>query len=228
LTVVSAASFLPGPLAPDSIASAFGEIILSGGASSGGTVTAGIIAIMVQDSSGTSRSATLLYLSNTQINFLVPAGTAPGPATVTVYTPVNRQLSAQVQIATVAPSLFTVGAGIAAAYAVQVAPGGAQTVEPVFTDQGGNIAVAPLNVNQPGQLYLTLFGTGFDAASLGATSATVQGVNAPVTYAGPQPDSSGLDQINLLLPPSLAGTGLAGVLVSVGGAVCNAVYVTIQ
>jgi uncharacterized protein (TIGR03437 family) len=224
LTVVSAASFLPGPLAPDSIASAFGDFLPSGSVA---PLSASVIAIVLQDSSGVSRSPTLLYLSRSQINFLVPAATSLGPATLTVYIS-GKQLSAQVQIAAVASSLFTVGAGIAAAYAVQVAPGGAQTVEPVFTGQGSNIADAPVSVTQPGQVYLTLFGTGFDAASPGTASGTVQGVRVPVTYAGPQPNSSGLDQVNLLLPPSLAGTGLAGISVSIGGAASNTVYVTIQ
>ena len=148
LTVVSAASFLPGPLAPDSIASAFGEMIPPG-SGSGAPLTAGVIAVTVQDSSGANRSATLLYLSSTQINFLVPAATALGPATVTIDA-AGRQLSAQVQIAAVAPSLFTVGASIAAAYAVQVAPGGAQTVEPVFTSQNGTVAAVPIERESTG------------------------------------------------------------------------------
>ena len=224
LTVVSAATFAPGPLAPDSIASAFGEIIPVG---SGATITAGILSITVQDSSGTTRSATLLYLSSTQINFLVPADTALGPALVTINT-FLKQLSAQVQIAAIAPSLFTVGEGIAAAYAVAVAPGGGQTVEPVFTAQSGNLALAPVSVHQPGQVYLTMFGTGFDAASLRSMPATVEGVSAPITYAGPQPDSPGLDQIDLLLPSSLGGTGLASIVVTFGATPCDAVFVAIQ
>ena len=175
-------------------------------------------AVSVQDVAGVDRSAAVLYASGDQVNFVVPTATAAGPGTITVTTVDGRQLSAPVLIQTVAPSLFTVAAGIAAAYAVQVAPDGTQTIEPVS---------APLSLNQPGQVYLTLFGTGFDAASRLPAAATVQGVSVSVTDAGPQ-GTAGLDQVNLLLPTSLAGTGVAAVSVTIGGAMANTVYITIQ
>jgi len=92
-------------------------------------------AVSVQDVAGVDRS---LYASGDQVNFVVPTATAAGPGTITVTTVDGRQLSAPVLIQTVAPSLFTVGAGIAVAYAVQVAPDGTQTIEPVS---------APLSLN---------------------------------------------------------------------------------
>jgi uncharacterized protein (TIGR03437 family) len=176
-----------------------------------------------------SRPAPLYFVSANQINFLVPAATALGLATVAVNGSLSsKPLTAQVQIAAVAPELFTVGSGIAAAYADQVAPGGTQTAVPVFTDQSGNIAPAPIDLTQPGAVYLTLFGTGFDATGAGSVVATVQGVSVPVTYAGPQGSFPGLDQMNLLLPSSLAGAGVASVYVSVAGQSSNIVFVTIQ
>ena len=231
VTVVSAASFEAGPLAPNSIAAAFGESLLSGGKMVSGalplpTSLAGIT-VAVEDSTATSRLAPLYFASNDQVNFLIPPATAPGTVTVTVSSASSAgPLITQAQVAAIAPALFTEGSGIAAAYGVQVAPGGAQTTVPVFTAQSGNIAATPIDVTQPGQVYLILFGTGFDAASAASTSATVQGVNVPVTYAGVQPTDAGLDQINLLLPPSLAGTGVASV--SMGGNASNAVLVTIR
>jgi hypothetical protein len=56
--------------------------------------------------------------------------------------------------------------------------------------------------------YLSLYGTGFAQASTSASSCTVGGVNVSVTYAGPEIQIAGLDQVNLLLPASLAGTGV--------------------
>jgi len=228
LTVVSAATFAPGPLAAGEIATAFGEIIPSG---TGSGLTGGILSVTVQDSSGNSRSATVLYLSKSQINFVMPNGLANGPATVMVSTS-GMQLTAQVQIVPTAPALFSVGSGIAAAYVVQVAPDGTQTVQPVFD---GNLEPVPIDVTQPGQTYLTLFGTGFGLATTGYMAANVQGVAAQVTYAGPQPNSQGLDQVNILLPASLAGAGVASV--TIGGflgsgpfppAYSNTVYATIR
>jgi uncharacterized protein (TIGR03437 family) len=217
LTVVSGASFALGPLAPDTFASAFGAMMGSG------------VTVTVQDSAGTSRTATLLYASPDQINFLVPAATAVGTATITVNgTLSGKTLSAQVEIAALAPALFSVGADIAAADVVDVALDGTQTYGLTFTVQSGTFAPAPIDVTQPGQVYLELYGTGFDAASAGSTTVEVQGVAVPVTYSGPQPTIAGLDQINIQLPPSLAGTGVASVSVSIGGHTSNAVYVTIR
>jgi uncharacterized protein (TIGR03437 family) len=216
LTVVSGASFISGPLAPNAFASAFGVMMGSG------------VTLTVRDSAGTSRTATLLYVSPDQLNFLVPVGTALGTATVTVNgTLSGKTLSAQVQIAALAPALFSVGSGIAAAGVVQVAPDGTQTYGLAFAVQSGRITTAPIDLSQPGQVFLELYGTGFDAASAGSTVAEVQGVSVPVTYSGSQSTFPGLDQINIQLPPSLAGTGVASVSVTIGGHTSNTVYVTI-
>jgi uncharacterized protein (TIGR03437 family) len=227
LTVVSAASFAIGPLAPDSFAAAFGQ----GMTGSAQPVAIGSLAgftVSVEDSAGTSRTATLYFVSDNQVNFLVPANTATGPATVTVTTVSGKKLTAQLQIAAIAPALFVEGSDIAAAYAVYAAPSGAQTIEPVLAAQYGSILTVPLDVSQPGETFLILFGTGFDAASAATTVATVQGVSVPVSYAGVQPTDAGLDQINLLLPPSLAGAGDVSVAISIAGQATNTVLVTIQ
>lgn len=233
LTVVSGASFESGPLAPNSIAAAFGECLLSGGQTAYGTLPlptmlAGIT-VTVQDTTGTSRLAPLYFASNDQINFLVPAATAPGSVTVTLGggSPVTPLIT-QTQVAAIAPALFTERANIAAAYAIQAAPGGTETMVPIFSMQSGTIVPTPIDLTQPGQVYLILFGTGFDGANAASTVATVQGVSVPVTYSGSQPSYAGLDQINLRLPQSLAGTGIAGVSLSIGGETANTVLVTIK
>ncbi len=56
----------------------------------------------------------------------------------------------------------------------------------------------------------------------------IQGVPAIVQYAGPQLSFQGFDQIGVLLPPSLAGSGLAGVQTVIGGQPANRVYIDIQ
>jgi uncharacterized protein (TIGR03437 family) len=231
LAVVPAPTFAPGPLAPDSIASAFGKALTTQTNAPnqnpppttvlGNTVT-------VVDSTGASRLAPLFYVSPDQINFLVPPATAVGPVTITVNSDTGRSFAVHVQIAPTAPGLFTVGnAGIAAAYVTQVV-GNTQTTEPVFTVQSGSIVPVPINLDQDGQAYLILFGTGFDAAGHGSTSATVQGVSATVEYVGSQELFPGLDQANILLPPSLAGSGIVSVVLTIDGTAANTVYITIQ
>ncbi len=54
------------------------------------------------------------------------------------------------------------------------------------------------------------------------------GLPATVSYAGPQGDFPGLDQINVLVPPSLAGRGLVDVNLAIFGTAANTVQVMIQ
>lgn len=203
LAVVSAASFLAGPLAPESLATAFADNLAS--------------TVSVRDAAGTTRAAPLLYVSPKQINFLVPAGTSTGAATVTA-----GARSAQVQITPVAPSVFTVNAaGLAAANVVHVAADGAQTIEQA--SQGGIVFGPPSE-----QLYLVLYGTGIRNASPGSVAVNIQGLNASVSYAGPQDNFVGLDQVNVLLPRALAGSGDVNVVLSAGSTTANTVHITIQ
>jgi uncharacterized protein (TIGR03437 family) len=233
LTIVSAATFTTGPLAPGSIAAAFGEGILPEGQTASGApplpaMLSGVT-VTVQDSTGASRAAPLYFVSPNQINFIVPPATAAGSATITVMgAQSGKPLTTQAQVTTVAPAIFTVGADIAAAYAAQVSLRGAQTIVPVFTGGSGSITAAAISLSQPGSVYLSLFGTGFDAANAASTVVTVQGVSVPVTYSGLQGTYAGLDQINLMLPPSLAGTGAASISIAIAGTTSNIVFVAIQ
>jgi uncharacterized protein (TIGR03437 family) len=222
LAVVSAASFLQGPLAPNEIATAFGVDLA--------TATPGTDTVLVHDSAGATRAATFVYFASPgQVNFVIPAATALGAATVLVTSPDGAQSSAQIQIVPLAPALSTVGStGIAAAYAIRVSPDGTQTIVPVFAAQGNAVTLTPIDLGQPGSVYLLLFGTGFDAASAASRVVNIQGFQVPVQYAGPQASFAGFDQIGVLLPPLLAGLGVAGVQVTIGGESANRVYVRIK
>jgi uncharacterized protein (TIGR03437 family) len=138
--------------------------------------------------------------------------------------------SGQVQIATIAPSLFTLNSdGLAAAYVVRVKAGNTQTIEPVFTLQNGMPAPTPINLGPAtDRVYLILFGTGIRGAGAGQVTVGVQGVNAPVAYAGSQVEFAGLDQVNVLLPRELSGSGDASVVLSAAGTTANTVHILIQ
>lgn len=84
-----------------------------------------------------------------------------------------------------------------------------------YVPQGMTVPIAPLapgffqaayTTNAPG--YLSLYGTGFAQASTTASSCTVGNVNVAVTYAGPEIQVAGLDQVNMFLPASLTGAGV--------------------
>jgi uncharacterized protein (TIGR03437 family) len=65
---------------------------------------------------------------------------------------------------------------------------------------------AAYTTNAPG--YLSLYGTGFAQADAALSSCTIGSQNVPITYAGPEIQIAGLDQVNLLLPASLSGAGV--------------------
>ena len=61
-----------------------------------------------------------------------------------------------------------------------------------------------------------------------SVQAFVAGVSVPVAYAGPQGSFAGLDQINITLPQSLAGTGEASVYLIADGQMSNVGSLKIQ
>jgi uncharacterized protein (TIGR03437 family) len=230
LTISSAATFLPGPVAPNSIASAFGINLANENAGSPGpalSTSLGGTSVNVQDSTGANLIAPLFYVSPQQVNFLIPPGTANGSATITVKAPGGRSLSGPAEITSVAPGFFSVGDNLAAGYAIQVGPGNVQTtVTTVISQPAGGFAPEPIDVSS-GEVYLILFGAGFDAVGAAGVSVKIQGVDAPVTYAGPQGAFAGLDQVDVLLPTALADSGLAGVVPTINGITAHTVYISI-
>ena len=81
---------------------------------------------------------------------------------------------------------------------------------------------------QDEQASLTLFGTGFRNAAGGGVTVEIQGVNAPVTSAGPVSGIDGLDQVTVMLPRALAGSGDVNIVMTAVGIAANTVQVTIQ
>src|SRR5262249_30592049 len=132
VAAVSAASF-SSSLASEAIASIFGKDLASGSlpATTQPLPTVlGDTRVKVKDNVGMERDAGLFFAAPWQINFLIPAGTSNGMATVTVSrdnTPVG---AGNVMIDTTAPALFagnSNGAGIAAALVFRVKATGERT-----------------------------------------------------------------------------------------------------
>ncbi len=234
ITIVNGASYNTTAVAPNSILSIFGTGLATGTASAGsslGTSLSGT-SINVVDSAGKNVAASLFYVSPTQVNALLPAGLAPGLATATVTPGSGPAYTGTLNIVPSAPGLFSENgsaAGVASAQIFTVGATGAGTYTPVFTGSGP-FTTAPINVNVAGSsVYLILYGTGIEGrSSVGNVTASVNGVNLPVSFAGPQGSFAGLDQVNILLPPSLAGTGTVNVILTVDGLVSNTVQVQFQ
>jgi uncharacterized protein (TIGR03437 family) len=233
-SIISAASPSVIGLAAGSLATANGQGLATG---TPGTIglplptTFGGTSVSIVDSKGATTTAPLLFVSPTQVNFQVSAGIAAGLAKVTITAGTATQTASNIPIATVAPGLFTLNnVGLAAAYAVRVAASGAQTSVPVFTTTSdGSILAAPISLGAAtDQVYLILFGSGLQAAGTSGVTATIGGVKASVSYAGPQGGFAGLDQVNVLIPPSLAGKGNVNVQLTAGGIAANPVQITVQ
>jgi uncharacterized protein (TIGR03437 family) len=229
--ILSAASPSATAIAPGSLATASGQNLATGvvtGTAPFQTTLSGA-SVTIVDSTGASTSAKLLAVSANQITFYVPTTVAAGTAQVTVSNGTVSQVAGNVEIATAAPGLLTLnGNGLAAAYAVQVSSTGAQTVLPVYTtNSSGAVVASPIPLSG-GTTYLVLFGTGIAGGGTALTSATINGVSAPVIYAGSQGGENGLDQVNIQIPASLAGKGNVNVQLTTEGIAANPVQITVQ
>ena len=186
--------------------------------------------VSITDSKGNVTSAPLIFVSPSQVTFQVPASVAAGTASVTVASPGSSQTASNVVIAPVAPAVFTVnGNGLIGGYAVRVSSSGTQTIEPAYAlNPQGSFSAAPINMGSAtDKVYLAIYATGVQAAGQSNVTVTVNGVSTQVVYAGTS-GFNGVDQINVLLPASLAGSGTVALQVTAGGIAANTVQIAIQ
>jgi uncharacterized protein (TIGR03437 family) len=242
---VNAASYAGVAAAPNSIASAFGTDL------SNSTMAAqsqplpsklGDTEVLVKDSKGVERAASLFFVSPLQVNYLIPADTANGIATITVRNGAVKTSTGTVLILPSAPGLFTAnanGEGIAAAKAFRIkAQTNAESYEEVAQFDPVQKKFVPREIDiGPGlfpftdKVYLLLFGTGLRGrTSLANVRARIGNTNLPVEvveYVGSQPEFAGLDQVNILISNS-RGIGEADLVLTVDGRVTNAVRINIK
>jgi len=236
LQAISAATLTPSALATESIAAVFtGDVtpFTESAASQPLPTTLAGVQARVTDSGGFSRNAALLYASPRQLNVVLPAGLREGEARLDIVAGNAVRSSGSVTIARVQPGVFTAnanGRGVAAAVGIRVAPGGIQTTQPASEcrPQPQGCVALPLEIGPSSeQFVLVLFGTGIRGAA-DPVRATVAGAPVAVLYAGPQPTFAGLDQVNLLLGPGLAGRGVVEVQLFVDGKAANPVTVWLR
>jgi uncharacterized protein (TIGR03437 family) len=238
VTSVSAASYEGDTLAAESVVAAFGSDLASTTSVANSvplpTALAGTT-VKITDSVGTEYLAPLFFVSPTQINYQIPPDAATGPAIVEVMREDGASSFGTTLIDMVAPGLFTAnasGQGAPAAVALRIKADGSQSFEPVarFDPAQNKFVTAPIDLGAAtDQVFLILFGTGVRfRSSLAAVSAKIGGIDAQVMYAGEQGGFVGLDQVNLLLPRSLAGRGEVNVDLIVDGKAANDVRINIK
>lgn len=238
LAFVSAANYRTGLLAVESLATIFGGAMATATQVATSTPLPTELAgtrVVIKDSAGIERNAPLFFVSPTQINFQVAAGTANGNATITVFSGYGSTASGQIAIGSVSPGLFTAnatGKGAAAAVVLRIKQDGSQVYEPVtlFDPTKNALVLQPIDLGlTTDQVFLILFGTGIrNRTQLSAVTTLIADVAIQPVFAGAQNDFIGLDQINLLLPRSLAGRGEVDVSVNVDGLPANIVKISIK
>ena len=222
-----------GILTPEALASAFGTFNITAGQSSySATPGQALPKVLggVRVTIGTT-DADLLFVNASQINLIIPAGTATGGLVNVVVTNANNTtVNGTVRVEAFAPGLFsakTDGKGVAAADWTRTGQFPYPKVyrlvnnEPVHEDLDFGTKQSPT--------FLVLYATGLRGAPDTVANdpvpglknvaesciVTIQGVPARVDYAGRQPDFFGLDQINVVLPPELSGLGILNVRVEI-------------
>ena len=222
-------------VAPGSIASAFGKQI---GSSTQSALTLPLpimlsgVSLQLKDASKASVMAPLFYVAPNQINFVVPDTVATGIATATILNG-GTPPATTVQVATVAPGLFTVngaGTGVPAALAIRRSIATqTDTDVPVFTCDAHGCTSVPIDLAAGTQVFLELFGTGIRGrSSLANVTATIGGASSQVLFAGAQGQFPGLDQMNVAMPQNFSGHGEQDLVLTVDGHAANTVRVNVK
>ncbi len=237
LATVSAASQKAGPVAPALLATAYGkELSASALVADGGPKTElNGTSLRVKDGACREWAAPMFFVSPSQVNYLLPAETAPGNGAATIYNAAGAVSIGRLQINRVAPGLFSAdatGQGAAAASVLRLKADGSLGYEKAvqFDAAQRKFVSVPIDLSAPNdQVFLLLFASGIrNRSALAGVSIEIGGLPVDVLYAGEQGAFLGLDQINLRLPNSLAGRGDVDVVMKVDGFAANVVRIRIK
>jgi uncharacterized protein (TIGR03437 family) len=227
-SVVNAASYSAGSLAPGSLATLFGSDLV--------TATAAATAYPLPANLGDASvyvngvAAPLLFVSPGQINFQVPWETPIGPGSVVLISggATSNQLS--VQIAAVAPGLFgsvlssAAGQGLTAQFGIATRAARAGEYITLLATGLGPVSNQPDTGAAPSETVLSSLRS-IPSVMIGGIMATVgfAGLAPP----GPNPYTAGVYQINALVPANVPPGDSVAVVVSLGGTQSNTVRMSI-
>lgn len=236
-TSVSAASYKRVGVAGESLITAFGNGLATATESATTlplpTSLAGTT-VKIKDGAGKEILAPLFFVSPTQVNYQMPAGLEPGLSTVTITNSQGQIAKESTQVLTIAPGLFTAnatGQGVVAAVALRIKADGSQHFEPVarFDQTLNRFVPAPIDLGAAtDQVFLVIFGTGLRGANLEDVDGRIGEFIAEALFIGPQPDFTGLDQINLRVPRRLAGKGEVAVDLLIDDQKANSVVIAFK
>lgn len=221
-SVTNGASFGPA-VAAGSLATIFAKTLVTNPTYASGNTLPGTLANVSVQVNGIT--APLLYVDSKQINFQLPSGLQAGQAQVVVTSGSVSSASFPFTIGQAAPGIFVYGTNRAVAqnypsYSLNTAanpvPAGG-TVIVYLTGQGP--------VNNPVGDGVKAPGAPLSTATL-PYSATVGGVNAPVTFLGLSPGFVGLSQADITIPQLSPGD--YPLVVTIGGVASNSPVLSVH
>lgn len=233
VSAVNAASFATDKVVtPDTIAAAFGTFTTQNNqVFIASTVplptTLGGVRVRI----GTTDCG-LFFVAPSQINFVVPASVADGNSvTVTVTNSNNSTTTGTITVVRAAPGIFSARANGQGAAAAQTTTGG--PLVNTYNPDGTERDVSAGTTAQPNVLVLYITGIRNTPATnptdgngvAEAVTCKIQGVPATVLYAGPAPGFVGLDQVNVIIPPELAGLGSVNIRLTANNRDSNVVTI---
>ena len=222
--IVSTAGFGPA-VAPGSIAAIFGANLANTNAAASLDAKGNLPNSLAGSSvSVNGQTASLIFVSPGQINFVMPENTAVGSANISVSSPASSPaITGTAQVKLAAPGIFTITCLRTDRAAAENGITGA--LEPFQ-------ATTAQNPTSDKRTVLSVYGTGFRFADNSARDSSIPVTShvtaqiidsngnvypAIVEYAGAQFTLAGLDQLNILLPAEVDGLGLVTLQVSVDG-----------
>ena len=190
--------------------------------------------VVISHTVGIEKTAELIFVSPTQINYVIPPGLPPGRAFVKVREGDRLVRAGVIEITRTAPGLFTLtsdGSGLPAAFVLRVKSDRTQSYELIasFDPDQGKFVPIPIDLDsETDMVFLGLLGTGFrNRSSLDVVTAKIDGMPVEALYAGMQ-GFPGVDQVNLRIPRDMMRRGEVDVEVAVEGRAVNVVKVVIK
>jgi uncharacterized protein (TIGR03437 family) len=209
MTVVNGASFDPSqPVAPGAFATVFGQNLCSQ-TMAGNWIAPGQLPTTLGGCSVTVNGAPAMmqYVSQGQINFIMPSGMASGQATVMVNNG-SQTMTGTLMAGPAGPGTFALnGMGM----------GEGAMLNSAMWQTG------PFSTTTNGQpTYVSIYATGLDLST--TPTVTIGGMPVDVMWSGNAPGYAGLQQINITLPAGMAGVGRAPVMVTSNGQAGNVTF----
>jgi uncharacterized protein (TIGR03437 family) len=211
IRVLNAASFLGNPgVAPGAIVAIIGTNLANTTAAapdpSNPPTALGGVTVNIG-----STAAALYYVTPGQINARIDPAIPPGTYPLTIKSPTGTFNTQVVVSANANPGIFSLfGSGTRDG-----------AIENAVT-----YALGPFTVTtKGGPTYLALYTTGLDLST--KPTVTVGGVIVPVQFYGTAPCCPALQQVNVQLPPALAGAGRVEIAITSNGVTSNLVEVMV-